>query len=389
MVATSVHSRGSTEPHAWRRPGWLLRRGIPGALLAAWFLFAASPAAAEPYLALMKGLKCSSCHLNRTGGGGRNDYGSGIGRQELPAAGNAGRKDLLEGLISPRVRFGADLRGGVEESLPKDAASLYSFEVFAAQLYGSFDLIADRVSLYVDESVAPGTATNREAFALLRTGKAGFYVKAGQFFPPFGLRLQDDAAATRAFTGFTFLYSDVGVEVGVEPGSWSFAAAAVNGNAGGPETNNGKQVSFVGSFVRKHWRIGLTGANNDLPSSARRTLGGVFGGARAGPVVFLGEWDGIRDVPAAASGASTVNSDAAHLEADWTMIQGLTLRAWGGRHDPDRDVTGDSERQAGVGLDWTPLSGMQLRAYYRNRTGPQAVPASRESEARIELHLYF
>ena len=47
------------------------------------------------------------------------------------------------------------------------------------------------------------------------------YIKAGKFFLPYGWRLQDDEAFIRETTGFNFNNSDIGVEVGFEPDSFS------------------------------------------------------------------------------------------------------------------------------------------------------------------------
>lgn len=55
------------------------------ALLAVALLVACSVATAEPYLAVSKGMQCSSCHSHPSGGGKRNVYGNVYAQAELPA----------------------------------------------------------------------------------------------------------------------------------------------------------------------------------------------------------------------------------------------------------------------------------------------------------------
>ena len=54
-------------------------RMLPMALVFA--LTVSGAARAEPLFAARTGLGCGSCHLNRTGGGGRTAYGAGYGAQ--------------------------------------------------------------------------------------------------------------------------------------------------------------------------------------------------------------------------------------------------------------------------------------------------------------------
>ena len=69
-------------------------------------LLTATPAAAEPYLALRTGLKCSSCHTNLTGGGNRNAYGGIFAQTQLPLKpGTVVSKNLTDFLL-----IGWDLR---------------------------------------------------------------------------------------------------------------------------------------------------------------------------------------------------------------------------------------------------------------------------------------
>ncbi len=343
-------------------------------------------ARAEPYLAARTGLNCASCHLNRTGGGGRTAYGAGYGAQTLPWKKLAPGHGLFDGAIGERVRVGLDARGGYVATLRDPGPYIGEAKLSEADVYLGVDLVRDRLSMYVSERLAPGGASSREAFALFAIHRAGLYVKGGKFFLPFGLRFEDDEVATRRGTGFTFETADIGAEVGLDDGRWSTALSVTNGTSGGAETDNVKQYSGTGARVFSLGRIGVSASNNDLPGRAHRTVAGVFGTFRAGPIVVLAEADVIRD----SDGTNPKRrGGAGHVEIDALAHDGLTLRAFAGAYDLDRDDGLSRLSQWGVGLDWTPLPGLQLRAVYRGRGGPRGVPGARDDQALVEAHVYF
>lgn len=359
-----------------------------GSALASLAVLATGEVAAEPYIAIQNGLACSACHVNRTGGGLRTRFGSGVGRESIPWTVRPSGDETFDGSLHERVRVGGDLRAAYRAIVPDAPENRYvgEYAISSASLYLAVEALADRVSIVVDERVAPGGAAAREAFALVTTGRAGLYGKFGRFYPPFGWRLVDDDAATRRHTGFTFDSSDVGVEIGAEPGPTALAIAVSNGSGGGAETDNGKQWTARAEYVGRTLRAGISAAWNDGPGALSKRVGGVFGGLVTGPVVWLAEWDSIED---RAPDLSRTKGSAAHLEAVWQVCRGVALRAWGGRFDPDLDVPGDDLTQTGVGGDLTPLPGVQVRGYYRWRHGPPDAPQSRDDRLAVELHLYF
>ena len=73
-------------------------------------LWRATPAAAEPYLAVEEGYKCNVCHVNPTGGGLRNDFGLTYAKVLLPAETVDNTLDSWNGKITDRLRVGGDLR---------------------------------------------------------------------------------------------------------------------------------------------------------------------------------------------------------------------------------------------------------------------------------------
>jgi len=343
-------------------------------------------ARAEPLFAARTGLGCASCHLNRTGGGGRTAYGAGYGAQTLPWKKLPGERDLFGGAIGERVRVGLDARGGYLATFRDRGPYIGEAKLSEADVDLAVDLLKDVLLIYVGEHVAPGGASSREAFALYTIDRAGFYVKGGKFYLPFGLRFQDDEAATRRATGFTFETADVGAEVGADDGRWSTALSVTNGTSGGAEGDNGKQYSWTGIRVFSLGRFGLSFSTNDLPGSAHRTVAGAFGTYRAGPVVVLAEADVVHDN----DGTNPQRrGGAGHVELDALAHAGLTLRAFAGASDLDRNDGVARLTQWGAGVDWTPLPGLQIRGLYRARNGPSSVPGARDDQATVEAHVYF
>ena len=349
-------------------------------------MLVASAAHAEPVLATRTGLGCASCHMNRTGGGGRTAYGAGYGSGTLPWKKRASGHGLFDGAIGERVRVGLDARGGYLATFRDPGPYIGEAQLSDANLYFGFDLLKDKLLFYLDEHVAPGGATAREAFVLYGFDRAGWYLKGGKFFLPFGLRLQDDEAASRRATGFTVDNSDIGIETGMDNGTWTTAFSITNGTSGGAESDNGKEYTWTGAHLFPLGRFGLSASFNDLPVGASRSAAGVFGTFLAGPNVVLVEADALRSD----DGTNPYREGGAgHLEIDGLVHAGLTLRLFYGAADQDRHDGIGRLTQWGAGADWTPLPGLQLRALYRARSGPSSVSGANDDQALIEVHVYF
>lgn len=341
-------------------------------------------AAAEPYLALTMGLKCSACHVNPTGGGMRNTFGSMWGQTALPARAAGVTQDSWTGEVNRHVALGADLRGGVNWVDQPGSKALTSFDVTSLHAYLDLRPIPERMALYIDERIAPGEATNSEAYLRLWTPGRRVYAKAGQFYLPYGIRLQDDGAYTREATGISFNTPDRGVEIGFDGTRWTAQLAITNGTAGAAEVNNGKQWSLRSEYVAARFRAGASLNLNTLPGGTRR-MQNLFGGVKTGPVVWLAEMDYIVD----GSIGPTRKQWAALVEADWKLLPGQNLKLTAERFDPDRAIARDRQTRLSLVWEYTPLPFVQLRAGLRNYDDIGEVPFYNRRIAFLQLHGYL
>jgi hypothetical protein len=355
-------------------------------LLAATLGVLPSNSRAEPYLAVQMGFKCLQCHANPTGGGLRNAYGNAFAQTQLAARRlDPADSEPWTGILDRRLAIGGNLRTGYSVLDVPGEQSENEFDVEEARIFADVAVIPGRLSLYIDERIAPGTAENLEAQVRFWIRENGLYVKAGRMYLPFGWRLEDDSSFVRQASGIGMTTPDTGLEIGLETGSFSAQLAVSNGTAGGPEVDAGKQVTLRTEYVRPVWRAGLSASSNDSDAGARHVFA-VHAALRTGPVAWLGEVNYIDDSSLAPSGRNLI---AAFAEANWRVTAGHNLKLTFDYFDPDEDVDEDQQNRASLVYEVTPVEFLQLRLGARVYDGIPQNDAQNRREYFLQLHGFF
>ncbi len=358
---------------------------IIAGLIATTLLLLASghPAYAEPYLAVQKGMQCSSCHSHPAGGGKRSVYGNVFAQSEL-AGRRIGSGELWTGEVTKWLAVGADIRASYENVNTPNRSNSSDFDINRGTIYLEATIIPDRLSLYVDEQVTPDEIENREAYVRLNSKNTKWFVTAGQFYLPYGLRLQDDTAFVRLATGINFVNSDRGLQGGYDSGAWSTIVSATD-NSGGGRSGSGDQYSLVSSYVQSTWRAGVSVNVND-DAAGDRTMFGFFGGLKTGSVAWLAEIDSISDD---ISPGVTADAFAGLLEANWTVHDKHNLKLSYEYLDPNNDISEDQQVRYSIVWEHAPLQFLQGRAGFRLYDGIPQVDAQNRKVFFVEIHGFF
>ncbi len=343
-------------------------------------------AAAEPYLAVQKGFKCVVCHTSPSGGGKRNAYGNIFVQQELPAHTLRDiSSNFWTGEVLDFLAVGADLRGGWDQLQVPGQADNTETELEELLAYVELRVVPNHLSVHVDAKLAPEDPVERELYLQLKTGDGRFYVRGGEIFLPYGLRLQDDSAFIRQVPGINFNTPDTGWEAGLEHDEWSAQVAVTRGTAGGPEIDSGKQYSLRLSYVASKWRVGGSINLNDAKLGDRQ-MQNIFAGIRTGRVAWLAELDlVIDDESPTGRRESLIN----FLEANISVKQGHNVKLTYEYYDPDRDVSEDEQNRLSLVWEYFPVQFLQTRIGYRRFDGIPQNPAQNRKQLFVELHVPF
>lgn len=339
---------------------------------------------AEPYLAVRQGLKCSTCHTAAAGGGQRTTYGNVFAQTELPVR-TLDMGQLWTGEIGRYLAVGGDVRGGWNRLEVPGRSSISDTELEELLAYVQIKPFTKYLALYVDAKLRPDDAEIREQYARLTLPNGRWSFQGGEFFLPYGLRIQDDDAFVRQVSGINFNTPDIGWQANYEDGAWSGQLAVTRGTAGGPEVDSGKQYSLRVSRVTPKWRVGGSFNLNDA-SVGDRQMQNVFGGIRTGPVSWLAEIDYIIDDGAP---TGTRKSWASLVEANYGYRKGHNLRASFEWFDPDDEVSEDGQNRFSIVWEYTPIQFLQARFGYRDYSGIPQNPAQNREQFFAELHIFF
>lgn len=348
-------------------------------------LLLSAAAHAEPYLAIRYGLKCAACHVNPTGGGLRNAVGNSFAQGSIAANALPGALQGWNGsLFDDRLRLGGDFRTSTTRTSVsgQPTRSVGGTEQF--RLYADVQLIKDYLGAYVDQQVAPGKSERQEAYVRLQTPGMGWYAKAGQFYLPFGWRLQDSLAFVRQLSGVSMTVPDKGFEIGHESDQLSAQIAYSNG-PGNQGSTSGHQLTSQVTWLQPWGRVGAAMARVSSTAGNRQAYG-LFAGTTTGPVAWLGEVDIVSD-----SGfpEGTRRQLATLLEANWLMRQGHNLKLSSEYLDPDRRIANDYKVRYSLVYEYTPIAFVQLRAGYRRFGGIPQNAVDNRRLSFVELHGLF
>ena len=195
-------------------------------------LLAASTAAAYPQFQLSTGAdRCITCHFSPAGGGLINDYGRDEAGSTISRGGD-GR--FAHGAWTPPewLVFGVDLRGAAGAKMREPDTELLAFPMQAdVYLRGG----TRGITLNLTAGLRGGARdpqprlverlASREHYVMYERD-SGTYVRAGRFFPIYGLRSQDHTAYVRRYLGFHTLEEPYGIAAGTYATSWEAHVSA-------------------------------------------------------------------------------------------------------------------------------------------------------------------
>ena len=383
---------------------------LTAALLAGLLVLGAGVARAEPYLAVRTGAKCSDCHTNLDGGGKRTSFATIHAHdilhdlQILPLPKGV---QSFNGEINQWMSIGSDLRvrsTSTWEDTPnaqgrvpmnrafRDVLQSETLNVQEALGYVQVDLWPDILTLYGDFNAAGGGVTARETVAIVHLPCNTFF-KGGRFFPPFGLRVYEDASFIRSNTGFTFQNPFEGGEAGIVQGPFYLATSVTNAGSSSAGSSTGSSssktvltsVNGYGMFEDVPVVRNVLAGGSFAHQSTQRNVSAFYAGSNIWQLTYLGEFDLIDDTTALPKNTGR-DQFASYAEVDWLLFNWLNIR---GTFDFLKVSGNRNQTRYQIGAEPFIDKFIQPRLYYVINNAPGNKPQLNTTALIFELHFFF
>lgn len=317
--------------------------------------------------------KCSSCHVNTTGGGMRNENGFFFGKNVISMISPNEKEYPLSAKLTESFSAGFDYRTQFlysQEKKRSDFQDMTGSVYLNASVFQKVDVVAryDFVNALW------------EAYGIAKILPNESYIKAGSFIPYYGIRLDDHTSYTRGGDfGLLFsegsiqglIYNPFYIETGIELGANLTDFASLTASVGKSKNNSifSTDPTFTARFelmpsIENY--VFLLGGS--YASTKVRNLGGylstqMFGGFAGfgyNRLSIMGEFDIANDYV-----ASDLKSNAMMIEAAYQIIVGLEAVVRYDSFDPNIDLEDDEHAHLVLGFEFFPYSFVELRPQYR------------------------
>jgi len=402
----------------------LTLRVVPALIVAASLvplLLLPAPGKSTPLYATRMGLACANCHFDPNGGGPRNAFGFVFAknRHSTDAETSGVFKDLdLTNKVSEQLPlyFGVNQRLMMLFEDASDAKGLdrFGFYNMESAIHLAFQPHPRLTLVYTNDGLDNGPRVTREAWAMVNIG-GDYYLRAGEFRVPFGLRMDDHTVATRNgfldFQGgdrvlpYDPRFGDEGLELGGTRGLHYGRIAFTNGVSSpiGGGSTHAQAVSAKIGYAGTSFQDGFSGYDewNEATSFGSRTRAsrwGWYGAAHRGQVSLIGEVVAGTDQYSAISIGPPVPEFKANLlgwfvEADYQANRAVNVRGRYDRMETNRSsdpFTRDlnSYSRYAVEGDIVPIPFAELRWTLR-LIDPDLEGEDNEKQAYLQLHFSY
>jgi hypothetical protein len=352
-----------------------------GLLLVTLTVGALAPASAEAYPQWQFSsdtARCSQCHFSPAGGGIVTGYARDAVGDELSTW--QGDGSFLHGLIELPAKLAVQFDGryasvGYDYGNPSgmkqaffpmqadlairgaltDALSVAAVVGYRGQVRAS-DAELGRGGV---EPAGGSLFISREHYLMYRPQVMGWYVRAGRFFAPFGLRLAEHYAYVRRDTGFNLLEESYNLSGGVVKNEWELHVTAFAPDY--VRKLGGRDTGLAGLFERRLGEASALGASLRLAlkDAANSATGGLFGKTYlAGPRILVQAEANVATTTV--SGGASSNTFTGYLGLTWFPIKSLWVTPFGERLQTDLSVNESATNAGGLQLSWFPYPHFEL-----------------------------
>jgi len=306
-------------------------------------------ASSLPRFSVEQQTACRTCHVNPNGGGMRTEFGNhAVALHELCLPST--KEKIAPHVASPRVAPGL-LVGFDARYLVMDDGSIFRMQTDAYADFNPFSALHYHVRI--------GAEGISENYGLLYFNDERYYVKAGRFYPAYGLRNADHTAFVRERTGhLPGLYLD-GLSVGADIRGVNVVAEGFDvGGRGiyGVHLYGVRNMDKLGLLAGASLRLSeqIQGGNGQFPHSRS-----IFGGLSYDRFTLLGELDAVGRAP---------DTLVAYANLTTRLEHGLYLVGEYNFFDEDRDRKGRVHEFLRLSAEVFPVPFVQFRPSYTRYT---------------------
>ncbi len=350
-----------------------------------------------PRFAVNNGSSCIACHVNPTGSGLRNDYGTNVvALEELPLERwlDKGNEDW-NGYISDHLQVGGDFRlQGIQYNY-SDTTRKSAFFPMQADFY-TFLKLNQNAGIFAKIGARGSGSLSTEYWALLSNLPQNIWMKIGRALPNYGLRVDDHTSFIRGgnYSRTTLGLEKEGLLFGpyfnppaiLELGvpmfgglQWTTSISTSIVNSGEELNNLTTQFNYFGSIVDKVNY--MTGFNYMQENNF--TMMGVSGGLSYLDFTYTFEAD------QAENWIVGNTSLALYDEIAWQVIQGVQLIGKYDFFDPNTNLQDGALSRYTLGVEIYPLNIMEIKLQARlNQVDSDNADIS-DPEYLIQTHFWF